>query len=53
MEFLVSELERREPVEFETEIRPGAIDFGEEAEQGLKEANAQGIVEYPLNKIVV
>ncbi len=32
MEFLVSELER-EPVEFETEIRPGAIDFGEEAEQ--------------------
>jgi len=32
MEFLICELER-EPVEFETEIRQGAIDFGEEAGQ--------------------
>ncbi len=32
MEFKVSELER-EPVEFDLELPPGAIDFGEEAEQ--------------------
>jgi len=32
MEFKVSELEQ-EPVEFEVELQPGAIDFGEEAEQ--------------------
>jgi uncharacterized protein len=32
MEFKVSELER-EPVEFDLELAPGAIDFGEEAEQ--------------------
>ena len=32
MEFKVSELER-EPVEFDLELEPGAIDFGEEAEQ--------------------
>ena len=32
MEFIISELER-EPVEFELEIAPGAIDFGEETEQ--------------------
>ena len=32
MDFKISELER-EPVEFELELRPGAIGFGEEAEQ--------------------
>ena len=32
MEFKVSELER-EPVEFDLELDPGAIDFGSEAEQ--------------------
>jgi uncharacterized protein len=32
MEFLISELER-EPAEFDLAIKPGAIDFGEEAEQ--------------------
>ena len=32
MEFKVSELER-EPIEFDLELPPGAIDFGEEAEQ--------------------
>jgi uncharacterized protein len=32
MEFKVSELER-EPVEFDLELPPGAVDFGEEAEQ--------------------
>jgi len=32
MEFKILELER-EPVEFELELRPGAIGFGEEAEQ--------------------
>ena len=32
MEFKVIELER-EPVEFDLELKPGAIDFGEEAEQ--------------------
>jgi uncharacterized protein len=32
MEFKVSELER-EPIDFDLELAPGAIDFGEEAEQ--------------------
>jgi uncharacterized protein len=32
MEFKVSELER-EPVEFDLELKPGAVDYGEEAEQ--------------------
>jgi len=32
MEFRISELER-EPVEFDLDLKPGAIDFGEEAEQ--------------------
>ena len=32
MEFKVSELER-EPVDFDLELAPGAVDFGEEAEQ--------------------
>jgi uncharacterized protein len=32
MEFVISELER-EPVEFDVELKPGIIDFGEEAEQ--------------------
>ena len=32
MEFKVSELER-EPIEFDLELAPGAIDFGDEAEQ--------------------
>jgi uncharacterized protein len=32
MEFKVSELER-EPIEFDTELKPGAIDFGQEATQ--------------------
>lgn len=32
MEFIVSELER-EPVEFDLELAPGAIDFGDQAEQ--------------------
>jgi len=32
MEFKVSELER-EPVEFDLDLKPGAVDFGEEAEQ--------------------
>jgi uncharacterized protein len=32
MEFKVSELER-EPVEFDLQLPPGAVDFGEEAEQ--------------------
>lgn len=32
MEFKVSELER-EPIEFDLELAPGAVDFGEEAEQ--------------------
>jgi uncharacterized protein len=33
MEFKVSELER-EPIEFDLELAPGAVDFGEEAAQG-------------------
>jgi uncharacterized protein len=32
MEFKVVELEK-EPIEFDLELRPGAVDFGEEAEQ--------------------
>jgi uncharacterized protein len=32
MEFKVSELER-EPIEFDLELAPGSVDFGEEAEQ--------------------
>ena len=32
MEFRISELER-EPVEFDLELKPGVVDFGEEAEQ--------------------
>ena len=32
MEFKVSELER-EPIEFDLELEPGAMDFGEEATQ--------------------
>ena len=32
MEFKVSELER-EPIEFDLELKPGAINFGDEAEQ--------------------
>ena len=32
MEFKISELER-EPIEFDLDLKPGAIDFGEEAEQ--------------------
>jgi uncharacterized protein len=32
MDFKVSELER-EPVEFDLDLKPGAVDFGEEAEQ--------------------
>jgi uncharacterized protein len=32
MEFKVSELER-EPIEFDLELAPGAVDFGDEAEQ--------------------
>ena len=32
MEFKVSELER-EPIEFDLELAPGAVDLGEEAEQ--------------------
>ena len=32
MEFIVSELER-EPIEFDLELAPGAVDLGEEAEQ--------------------
>jgi uncharacterized protein len=32
MEFKVSELER-EPVDFDLELKPGTVDFGEEAEQ--------------------
>jgi uncharacterized protein len=32
MEFKVSELER-EPIDFDLELAPGAVDFGEEAEQ--------------------
>ena len=32
MEFKVSELER-EPIEFDLQLKPGSIDFGEEAEQ--------------------
>jgi uncharacterized protein len=32
MEFKVSELER-EPIDFDLELTPGAVDFGEEAEQ--------------------
>jgi len=32
MEFKVSELER-EPIEFDIELAPGAVDFGDEAEQ--------------------
>jgi uncharacterized protein len=32
MEFLISELER-EPVDFELALKPGAVDFGAEAEQ--------------------
>ena len=32
MEFIVSELER-EPVDFDLELAPGAIDFGDQAEQ--------------------
>ena len=37
MEFKVSELER-EPIEFDLESAPGAIDLGEEAEQHLRRA---------------
>ena len=32
MEFRIAELER-EPVEFDLELKPGAVDFGDEAEQ--------------------
>src|SRR6266700_7472347 len=32
MEFKVSDLER-EPIDFDLQFKPGAIDFGEEAEQ--------------------
>ena len=32
MEFKISELER-EPIDFDLELAPGAVDFGEEAEQ--------------------
>ena len=32
MEFKVSELER-EPIDFDLELAPGAVDLGEEAEQ--------------------
>ena len=32
MEFKVSELER-EPIDFDLELAPGAVDFGQEAEQ--------------------
>ena len=35
MEFKISELER-EPIDFDLELSPGAIDFGEEAEQSGK-----------------
>jgi uncharacterized protein len=39
MEFKVSELER-EPIDFDLELPPGAIDFGEEAEQAGPLASA-------------
>jgi uncharacterized protein len=39
MEFKVSELER-EPIEFELELPPGAVDLGEEAEQEGKLATS-------------
>ena len=41
MEFKVSELER-EPIEFDLELAPGAVDFGEEAEQEGPLATAGG-----------
>jgi uncharacterized protein len=44
MEFKVSELER-EPIEFDLELAPGTVDFGEEAEQkGLLAAAGQAEV---------
>jgi uncharacterized protein len=44
MEFKISELER-EPVEFDLELSPGSIDFGEEAEQaGLLAASGRAEV---------
>ncbi len=44
MEFKVSDLER-EPIEFDLELAPGAVDFGEEAEQkGLLAASGQAEV---------
>ena len=43
MEFKVSELER-EPIDFDLELAPGAIDFGEEAEQAGNLA-ASGLAE--------
>jgi uncharacterized protein len=39
MEFKVSELER-EPIEFDLELAPGAVDFGDEAEQAGQLATA-------------
>ena len=41
MEFKVSELER-EPIEFDLELAPGAVDLGDEAEQGGKLATRGG-----------
>jgi uncharacterized protein len=55
MEFKVSELER-EPIEFVLELSPGAIDFGEEAEQeGLlaTEGRAEVIHEHRGPKDIV
>jgi len=44
MEFKVNELER-EPIEFDLELAPGAVDLGEEAEQeGLMAASGQAEV---------
>ena len=39
MEFKVSELER-EPIDFDLELAPGAVDFGDEAEQAGQLASA-------------
>jgi uncharacterized protein len=39
MDFIVSELER-EPIDFELELAPGAVDFGQEAEQQGKLSTA-------------
>jgi uncharacterized protein len=45
MDFVVRELER-EPVEFDLELKPGAVDFGEEAEQkgGLATAGRAEVI---------